>query len=89
MDCAHQGKQLGPHSQLKALQALVSVSTIGAFEGRSDDSLAEEVKGELQPWFGSSVADWKLLRNYRIPYAQPNQVSLDLSLHAISSLSQS
>ncbi len=51
------------------------MSTIGAFEGRSDESLAEEVKTELQAWFGDSVAEWKLLRNYRIPYAQPNQAS--------------
>lgn len=69
-----------PHIFLKTLQALVSVSTIGAFEGRSDDSLAEEVRTELQPWFGSSVANWRLLRNYRIPYAQPNQASLQRHL---------
>ena len=56
------------------VQALVSVSTIGAFESRSDESLATTVKEELEPWFGAVVKDWRLLRNYRIPYAQPNQV---------------
>ena len=65
-------------SKFHSVQALVSVSTIGSFEGRSDSSLAEEVKAELEPWFGTSVRDWQLLRNYRIPYAQPNQVPASL-----------
>lgn len=64
----------------------MSVSTIGTFDGQSDDSLAEEVKAELEPWFGRSVSEWKLLRNYRIPYAQPNQVSLNGSQHFVTSV---
>ena len=52
------------------------MSTIGAFEGRPDEDLAGVVKAELEPWFGPSVKEWQLLRNYRIPYAQPNQVQI-------------
>ena len=55
------------------MQALVSVSTVGTYEDQSDQQLASTVKAELEPWFGPYVRDWKLLRNYRIPFAQPNQ----------------
>jgi len=60
-----------------SLQALVSVSTIGTYDSLSDSELEKEVKAELAGWFGGAVQDWKLLRNYRIPFAQPNQVSTD------------
>lgn len=56
------------------------MSTIGAFEGRPDEDLAGEVKAELEQWFGKDVRKWELLRNYRIPYAQPNQVQFTLTL---------
>ena len=56
-------------------QTLVSVSTIGTQDQFSDEHLADEVKSELGPWFGTArVAAWKLLRVYRIPFAQPDQV---------------
>ena len=51
----------------------MSVSTVGTYEEQSDQQLASTVKAELEPWFGPSVQEWKLLRNYRIPFAQPNQ----------------
>lgn len=58
------------------MQTLVSVSTIGTQSDLSEDELAETVKRELGSWFGADqVAAWKLLRSYRIPFAQPNQVS--------------
>ena len=58
-------------------QALVSVSVIGACEEVSDDSLAEAVKRELSEWFGAEETDsWELIRTYRIPFAQPPQVTL-------------
>ena len=57
------------------MQALVSVSTIGKFDNRTDEQLAETVKRELSQWFGAvEVQGWRHLRTYRIPFAQPNQV---------------
>ena len=55
------------------MQALVSVSTVGTYEDQSDQQLASTVQAELEEWFGPSVREWQLLRNYRIPFAQPNQ----------------
>jgi hypothetical protein len=55
-------------------QTLVSVSTIGTFPNLPDENLANVVRRELQQWFGSSAEAWELLRVYRIPFAQPNQV---------------
>ena len=53
----------------------MSVSTIGTQSNLSEEELADAIKKELGEWFGSSqVAAWKLLRSYRIPFAQPNQV---------------
>jgi len=60
---------------LYALQALISISTIGTQSDVSDAQLAEKCREEMAEWFGADeVASWKLLRVYRIPYAQPNQV---------------
>lgn len=42
----------------------------------SDEELASAVQKEMEQWFGSKqVADWQLLKVYRIPFAQPNQAS--------------
>lgn len=55
----------------------MSVSTIGTQSAMSEAELAEALRRELGSWFGTDqVAAWKLLRSYRIPFAQPNQVSL-------------
>ena len=60
---------------MAAAQTLVSVSTIGTQSQMSEAELAEAVRQELGGWFGvDQVASWKLLRSYRIPFAQPNQV---------------
>ena len=57
------------------MQALVSLSTIGTQPGMSDAELAEKCKAEMAHWFGADeVSSWQLLRVYRIPFAQPNQV---------------
>ena len=41
----------------------------------SDDELADKCKAEIAQWFGAEeVSSWQLLRIYRIPFAQPNQV---------------
>lgn len=57
------------------MQALVSLSTIGTQPSMSDAELAEKCKAEMAEWFGADeVSSWQLLRVYRIPYAQPNQV---------------
>lgn len=57
------------------MQTLVSASTIGTQPDISDAQLADAVKAELAAWFGvEETAAWQLLRIYRIPFAQPNQV---------------
>jgi len=47
-------------------RALVSATILGA----GDPDLGQ-VEGQLRGWFGSSVADWRHLRTYRIPRALP------------------
>lgn len=62
-------------TRVTALQALVSLSTIGTQPDMSDAELGEACKAEMAEWFGADqVACWELLRVYRIPFAQPNQV---------------
>lgn len=57
-------------------QTLVSVSTVGTFDNLSDAALEAEVRKQLSTWFGAKEVDsWSHLRTYRIPFAQPNQVS--------------
>lgn len=53
-------------------RSLVSVSVLGIPAG-DDDSLATAVMSEMVGWFGSGVNDWRHLRTYRIPHAQPAQ----------------
>ncbi|KAJ6850190.1 uncharacterized protein M6B38_266290 [Iris pallida] len=55
-------------------KVLVSVSLVGAYDGRSDDDLTAEVSRELGGWFGNrEVGSWRHLRTYRIAFAQPDQ----------------
>eukprot|EP00892_Ulva_mutabilis_P001423 jgi/Ulvmu1/11281/UM073_0053.1 len=60
-------------------KTLVSASTIGTHDELSDEELAEKVKEELAEWFTDmeygtpAAASYKLLRVYRIPFAQPVQ----------------
>ena len=50
---------------------LVSVSVLG--NPFNDDQADTAVKNELQEWFGSNAATWRLLRIYRIVNALPDQ----------------
>lgn len=52
--------------------SLASVNTIGGAEDL-DRTLETSVREQLTDWFGPSVAAWRHLRTYRIPYALPNQ----------------
>ncbi len=53
----------------------MSVSTVGTYDQLSDLQLEAEVRQQLSGWFGADgVSQWSLLRVYRIPFAQPNQV---------------
>ncbi|GJP33978.1 hypothetical protein CLOM_g18464 [Closterium sp. NIES-68] len=55
-------------------KTLVSVSLVGAYEGRTEAELEARVRTELAGWFGKEeVETWKMLRVYRIPFAQPGQ----------------
>ncbi|QDZ24710.1 amine oxidase [Chloropicon primus] len=57
-------------------RTLVSVSLVGDWE-EGDEELGRRVRGELAEWFGEDfVGSWRLLRGYRIPYAQPRQGGL-------------
>lgn len=50
-------------------QALVSVSVLGA---RADeDPLEARARRQLVDWFGKAASDWRCLRTFRIPQAQP------------------
>lgn len=54
-------------------KSLASVSIIGV-PAEDDDAIESRVREELSAWFGAdNVSAWRLLRVYRIPYAQPNQ----------------
>ena len=55
-------------------QTLVSVSTVGTLDKMSEADLVKSVQRELKEWFGPEASTWVFMRNYRIPYAQPNQV---------------
>ena len=58
------------------MQHLVSVSVIGSHDDMTDESLSSTVHQEMSQWFGDKqTADWKLLKVYRVPFAQPNQVT--------------
>jgi len=48
-------------------RALVSATILGA-----GDPDLEQVERQLRGWFGSTVADWRHLRTYRIPRALPS-----------------
>ncbi|CAI6003299.1 unnamed protein product [Closterium sp. NIES-65] len=55
-------------------KTLVSVSLVGAYEDRTEAELEARVRTELAGWFGKEeVEAWKMLRAYRIPFAQPGQ----------------
>ena len=57
------------------MQHLVSVSIIGSHDDMTDDALSSAVHQEMSQWFGAKQTDdWKLLRVYRVPFAQPSQV---------------
>ena len=53
-------------------KVLISISYNG-IPAIEDTTLAENMKAELKKWYGNQVADWKLLKTYRIHYALPNQ----------------
>ncbi len=52
-------------------QELVSVSVLGVDDARDDEALTAAVRTQLASWFGPAVNDWRHLRNFRIPHAQP------------------
>jgi len=53
-------------------KVLISISYNG-IPAIDDAILAENMKTELKQWYGNQVADWNLLKTYRIHYALPNQ----------------
>lgn len=53
-------------------RALVSVSVLGN-PSMMDKQIEHHVRAQLTLWYGASVAEWRHLRTYRIPYAVPLQ----------------
>jgi phytoene dehydrogenase-like protein len=53
-------------------ETLISAVVIGNPSG-GDEALEAAVREQLTGWYGSSVADWKHLRSYRILHALPKQ----------------
>ena len=51
-------------------QSLISVSVLGAHEDQQ--RLVEQVRDQLNDWFGPIVTTWRHLRTYSIPYALPS-----------------
>jgi phytoene dehydrogenase-like protein len=51
---------------------LLSASCIGDC-GNSSGELKSAVLAQMEGWFGKQVRDWRHLRTYRIPHAQPGQ----------------
>ncbi|MAT16547.1 MAG: hypothetical protein CMJ46_14905 [Planctomyces sp.] len=64
-------------SYAPAGRALISVTVLKSVEFESQ--LEERVRQQLTDWYGADVADWELLRTYRIPYAVPPQGASALS----------
>ncbi len=58
---------------------LLAVQVLGTPEGALD----VEVRRELKDWFGGQVDQWRHLRTYRIPDAQPALPSLDPPSRAV------
>jgi phytoene dehydrogenase-like protein len=59
-------------------KSLISVTVLGCFQDR--DRLQDQVKTQLEEWFGNDVHSWQHLRTYSIPYALPDQSPPALSL---------
>lgn len=53
-------------------ESLVSVVVVG-LPGEPDDVLQTRVRAQLGRWYGPVVAEWRLLRSYRITYGLPRQ----------------
>lgn len=51
---------------------LVAASCIGSPPG-PEAMLESGVRAQLKKWFGGGVEEWRLLRTYTIPHAQPSQ----------------
>lgn len=57
-------------------QHLISATVLGLPQG---EDLEAEARAQLTRWFGSQAGDWRLLRTYRIPEAQPEEAQLRLA----------
>src|SRR5207253_541759 len=55
-------------------QALIAAGVIGA-PAEDDARLDREARIQLDEWFGSKVAGWRLLRVYRVPHAMSDQTA--------------
>lgn len=62
-------------------KVLISVSYNG-IPTVDDETLAENMKKELQQWYGEKINSWKMLKAYRIEYALPTQESVRNTIDA-------
>jgi phytoene dehydrogenase-like protein len=65
-------------------KVLISISFNGLTD-IEDAILAENIKKELEKWYGKQVHEWKMIRTYAIDYALPVQKSIknDLTISEI------
>ncbi len=57
-------------------QHLISATVLGLPQG---EELEHEARAQLVRWFGAQAGDWRLLRTYRLPEAQPEEAQLRLA----------
>lgn len=53
-------------------EALISVTVLDDDYNTSKD-IEQDIQKNLKQWFGESVSEWKMIRAYSIPHAQPVQ----------------
>ncbi len=60
-------------SVLASVNTLRSTELSGMSADLSGEALVEEIRNELEHWFGWTVRTWRHLHTYHIPYALPDQ----------------
>ncbi len=64
--------QVAPNYAPKA-KHLISVTVLGT-QALTDVQLGGFIIAQMKNWFGKVASSWQLLRSYRIPHAQPQQL---------------
>ena len=67
-----------PITNIKTVIPIVTNDSIVISDSITNDSILtiENIKKELEQWYGKQVHDWKMIKTYRIDYALPIQESV-------------